>query len=105
MSKKHISKLAVFCGLVGLFSSSVEYANAERIITDYEASRLTLSALIAPPSTYHARSARKNSARKVFQAKTNSKNVKNTKNSYVQNVAYHGHVVSPHKRNNHHRRG
>lgn len=99
MGKNFSSKMMFLGGVLSLFSFCGKSAHAERVITDYEASRLTLNALIAPPMAHPSTRGRKRSPRKFAQEK------KSSKNSYIQNVAYHGHVVSPHKRDNHHRRG
>ncbi|MBA5725049.1 hypothetical protein [Bombella favorum] len=91
-------------GFAGLVSAPA--AHADRILTEHEASKLTFSALIAPPSAFHhvtlahrSASHAHSGAAMRFAASHYHRGVA------VRTVAFRGHVVSKHRRNTHHRRG
>ncbi|MXV44269.1 hypothetical protein GS501_04285 [Saccharibacter sp. 17.LH.SD] len=82
-------------------------AHADRVLTDYEARKLTFSALIAPPVRHH-HVARSYLARLHSHASHPVRLASNRVAHHgmvVRNVTYRGHVVSPHSRNTHHRHG
>lgn len=91
-------KGGLFLGMMGMACIVGSSAHADRTLSDYEASKLTFSALIAPPSHYrHATHTRKK--------KAPSRIARAQRHTAVRTVAYRGHVLSAHKRNTHHRRG
>lgn len=91
-------KGGVFLGMMGIACVVGSSARADRVLTDYEASKLTFSALIAPPSHYyHATQKRKKTTTRLARL--------HRKGTAIRTVAYRGHVISRHKRNTHHRRG
>ncbi|MXV36324.1 MULTISPECIES: hypothetical protein [unclassified Saccharibacter] len=89
----------VFLGMMGIACVIGSSAHADRVLTDYEASKLTFSALIAPPSHYYHAAQKRKKATTMRLARLHRKG------SAIRTVAYHGHVISRHKRNTHHRRG
>lgn len=94
---RRLTKSAVLFGILGMSVLAVKSARAERVLTDYEASRLTLSALTSVPMVRHRSVSHQSGRTHIARA--------HSPHATVRNVAYHGHVVTPHKRNSHHRRG
>ncbi|MBA5726881.1 hypothetical protein [Bombella mellum] len=102
-------KGGVLFGLLGFAGlASAPAAHADRVLTEHEASKLTFSALIAPPSAFYHAPVRHSLARRhaapVRLAATH--HVGRFQHGVaVRTVAFRGHVVSRHRRNTHHHRG
>ncbi|MCL1511243.1 hypothetical protein DTI93_02335 [Parasaccharibacter sp. TMW 2.1884] len=91
-------------GFVGL--ASAPSAHADRILTEHEASKLTFSALIAPPSAFHHVTVARRAAFHTRGAVPTRLAASHYHRAVaVRTVAFHGRVVSRHQRNTHHRRG
>ncbi|QDH15799.1 hypothetical protein [Oecophyllibacter saccharovorans] len=101
-------KAAAVLGVAGLAAIVAKAAWADRVISDYEASKLTFSALIAPPSAYHHHSVARH-----FVAMAHHRSYaapvqlarRHTAPSLVRNVAFRGRVIAPHARKSHKHRG
>ena len=104
-------KGGVLFGLLGFAGlASAPAAHADRVLTEHEASKLTFSALIAPPSAfYHPPVHRVLAARRHHAAPVRLASARSAGRFHhgvtVRTVAFHGHVVSKHRRNTHRRRG
>ncbi|MCX5615679.1 hypothetical protein NQF87_01605 [Bombella sp. TMW 2.2559] len=102
-------KGGVLFGLLGFAGlASAPAAHADRVLTEHEASKLTFSALIAPPSAYYHPPVRRVLGRRHAPAfrLAAAKHVSRFHHGVtVRTVAFHGHVVSKHRRNTHRHRG
>ncbi|MCX5617572.1 hypothetical protein NQF86_02640 [Bombella sp. TMW 2.2543] len=103
-------KGGVLFGLLGFAGlASAPAAHADRVLTEHEASKLTFSALIAPPSAFHQFhhvALHKPAASHWHAAPVRLASAHSSHHgAAVRTVAFHGHVVSKHQRNTHRRRG
>lgn len=98
MSYSRLWKGLVLAAIAGapLLIGSVAKA-APREITEFEARKLTFSALTATPVIHHYRSHAVKKSYALASRKTSSMT--------LRNVSYRGRVVTRHKRNRHQRHG
>ncbi|UMM63064.1 hypothetical protein [Aristophania vespae] len=101
MSYSRLLRGFVLVGIMSIALLAGTSAKAAREINDFEARKLTFSALIAPPVRHHYKSRSKyHRSRRSYALASRKKN-----RSVIRRVTYRGRVVTHHKRNRHHRRG
>lgn len=103
-------KGAALLGVLGIAVLTAKAAWAERVISDYEASKLTFSALIAPPSAHRYHRPVHHTVQRFAAHHSSSRPAtlqlaRRQTHSMVRNVAFRGHVISPHSRKTHKRHG